>query len=731
MLTFFRRKEIDFMQSYGIYLYAPSSIFMKVKDYIDANYNSITVKGASDFKIFKDDFFMNQSARHLRSVAIISTQPYSEELANEYEAVVTQINSLQCLFPEHLIVTVLVMDEKFDKCFDPLRKYTDINIARISGEGIKNDIIDKIIVAPIIRNAPKYMSGEVEVTPIPQVQTHNPTQLHEVKPVKIEVGSSIDVPKRFESDATFTNTLKDIHEDLKNMELRLNSGDWTSQEIQTAMENLEKTNTVGNLEYIIESKMKDYASNLNERIENADLELRTYEEVYQQNQDGSIGEHINRLSVYKDRLVGVKDLCKTQNKNSFFKAIQNELIEQGQHSMEEFQNSLKEIEEMKSIKNSEQKIEELKIKRRDLYESVSTYQNKLMKQFNAIQAEVSVQEKQLITEVTNRKDEYEIMYAQYNKDNTSSQLREQLITDRETIVILTREIKSLQDSRTQFVDSCRQLINGYKQIISLDTVLIKEYDAFTNKLKNSKKVEVVADDILGTKLEGFIGIDGVGKTCVAVNYAVSCMKSGKTVCLIDLDIETPELQYYLSDISKIQDLADFVNMETSVDAMSELKVHDGSCYITNPYPEGAIGFRLENCDQVYDMFTNIIDKLEILARVFDKIIVILPHTLDEYVKDFYLRCGKWFYVVDLNPSNIDKTAMLFKELRSAQSSKYYKFVINKYTKAEIGLIGARLGMSSSFFPITIPVSHSLTDSKLEGVVSCRNNTGLLKTFNFK
>ena len=186
MLTFFRRKEIDSMQSYGLYLYAPSSIFMKVKDYIDVNYRSITVQGASDFKIFKDDFFTNPSARNLRSVAIISTQSYSEALASEYEAIVMQINSLQSLLTEHLVITVLVTDERFDNCFNPLRKYADLNIARISGEGIKNDLIDKIIVAPIIRNAPRYVDGEMEKVVKPVVQSKNPTELDEIKPLKIE-----------------------------------------------------------------------------------------------------------------------------------------------------------------------------------------------------------------------------------------------------------------------------------------------------------------------------------------------------------------------------------------------------------------------------------------------------------------------------------------------------------------------------------------------------------------
>lgn len=722
----------------GLYLYAPSSIFSKIKTYIDEKFDTINTYGTSHVDFFTKDFFAKVSERNLKSVVIVSTSTVTPQALEEYAVIVQQINLLQSISADKLIVTVLYHDDKILGAFNPLRQYVDLSTAEIGNDGLQNYIIDKIIIAPVIKNSAQYVEYVPSLGSPMDIQHANPAILHEILPVKkAESIHQVDVSHQFEADADFTNTLKSIQDDLKNMELRMDVGEWTSQELQDALDSLDNNNTVGNLDSILSKRKNSQIEAIDKKIEHTNLELNRYEKIYSTTKDDSLSERVNNLSIYKDGLLEVRELCNVQSKVSFYEALQSELVTQGDKSMEDFKSSLADIKNLENIRDSQEKIAQLKLKRMELQKSIRTFQEKFQSRFVMIDSELNSQEKLLISQATTRRDDLRLLQEE-SRLAKNEKLNAQYNLDRESLIVLTNEITTIQNSKKTFALKCKEAIQGYKmivgqlqQVIGLDTVLIKEQDNLIDKLMSTKTVQVVAKDLLGSKLETFIGPQGVGVTTVAVNYAYTSSTGNKSVCIIDLDTETPELHRYLDCIPVIQDLAGFVNMETSIDGLSGLKTYNGSAYISNPLSNNSILFNLEDCDNIQDMFTNVLDKLNILARVFDKIIVIAPTELDGTVVDLYKASGKWFYVTDLNPTNIDNISMLFEELKKKDVSKYYKFVLNKYINVDTSLISSRLGITSVFSPLLISHSQNLVTSKLNGTIACSQYQNLTKQFNFK
>lgn len=715
--------------TYGLYLYAPSSLFPKIKSYIASNYQTVNVQGVSEFQFFERDFLTNPSSRNLRSVVIISTQRYSPILQDQFNAMVLQINALQALLAEKLIVTILYADDKILPAFNPLRKYVDLNIAHIGADGLKNDVIDKIIVAPIIKDAPRYVENESVKQSGPAVQLSNPTLSERREPISVDIARQVDVDKQFESSASFTTTLRNIHEDLKNMELRMDVSDWTHQELESVLESLGNTGSLSAIDDLINTKAEAHTKSLTDKVKRTEAELDNCQRLFENKQEPSIGEQVSNLVVYRDGLNDVTEICNIQNKSSLYTALQEELIKKSNDQLTNFKASLQEIETIKEIKDSKQRIEQMKSKRVTLIKEAQTFKASTMRQYNAIEAEVNAQEKMLITQATSRKENYEGLQEMY-KENSNEKLKSQLILDREILVTITKEIKSIQENKRRFVQQFNQVMKNYEGIISLDTNIQHEYEILTTKLESSKKVVVEAKDNLGSKLEVFMGPEGAGKTCVAVNYAQATIRTGKTVCIIDLDMDTPELQYY-TEAFNIQDIADFLEMECSADGLSNMELQDNSCYIVNNYYGGSLAMRVDNCDSTEAIYRNTLDKLTVLAHVFDKIIVIVRAEISEFTNELYDRCGKWYYVTDLNPSNLSITEGLLKSFKAVNNTTYYKIVLNKFVQTELSTLAQRLNINTVFNPIKIQFSHALTLSKLEGTIACINNNGLLQTFNFK
>ena len=715
--------------TYGLYLYAPGNIFPKIKSYIATNYSSISVQGVSEFEFFRRDFLTNPSSRNLRSVAIVSTQRYSPLLADQYNAIVVQINSLQSLLKTKLIVTVLYVDEKVLPLFNPLRQYVDLNTAHIGAEGVKNDVIDKILIAPIIKDSPCYVEDIEKRQTEPDIQLQNPIHTQQREPISANTLSRTDVSKLFESSTAFTTTLNNIRDDLKNMELRMDVTDWTHQELESALETLGRTDSLQTIDSLLESKSNARTSSLTDKIGKVSNELSMYGQLYSENKESGYGEQVTNLVVYKDGLDNIKEICDIQNKNTLYRALQGELIHQGQKSIEEFQASLREIEDLKAIKDSKQRIEQMKLKRTVLIKKAHEFKVTAVKQYRALESEVNAQEKLLITKATSKREEYDSLQERYAK-NSNEKLKNQITLDREVLVMITNEIKSMQESKKAFVTQFKQIMQNYEGIIALDTSIQKEYEVLTERLESTKKVVVEAKDNLGSKLDVVIGPDGAGKTCVAVNYAQAVIRTGKSVCIIDLDIETPEMYYYTENI-EVQDIVDFLQFECSADGLASLTLHEGSCFIVNNFYGGALPMQLDNFNSLDEIYQNIMSKLSILAHVFDKIIVIARAEVSEFTNELYSRCGKWYYVTDLNPSNLTLTEGLMKTFKSVDSTTYYKIVLNKMVQTELSTIAQRLGINTSFTPIRIQFSHALTLSKLDGVIASASNNGLLQTFNFK
>lgn len=714
---------------YGLYLYASSNIFPKVKSYIANTYHTINVQGVSEYQFFERDFLTNPSSRNLRSIAIINTQKYTPELNDQYTAMVTQINALQSLLSEKLIVTVLYVDDKILSTFAPLRRFTDLNLAHIGAEGIKNDIIDKIIVAPILKDAPNYVEGTGDKTLRPAIQSTNPNILPQKEPISVNVAKQIDVDRQFEANSSFNSALRNISEDLKNMELRMDVSDWTHQELESALESLGSTDSLSTIDDLLKAKTENTAKVIESKVISAETELESYRKSYEATKDANLGEQVSDLVVYREGLNDVKEICEMQNKGTLYRALQSELITKSNETLSEFKASMQEIEDLKSIKDSKQRIEQMKTKRIGLIKSAQSFKTTTMRQYNAIEAEVSAQEKLLITQATTRKENYEGLQSMF-RENNNEKLKNQLILDREILVTITKEIRQIQESKKAFMTQFGQIMRNYEGIISLDTNIQHEYEILTNKLESTKRVVVEAKDNLGTKLEVFVGPDGAGKTCVAVNYAESMAKSGKSVCIIDLDTETPELQYY-TEAYKIQDIAEFIEMECSVDGLSQLDLQDKSCYIINNFYGGSLSMRLDSFDSLSDIYKNVLDKLTLLSHVFDKIIVIARSEVSEFTNELYSRCGKWYYVTDLNTSNLAITEGLIKSFKAVDSTTYYRVVLNKFVQTEMSNITQRLNINTAFNPIKIQFSHALTLSKLDGVVACASNNAMIQIFNFK
>lgn len=715
--------------NYGLYLYAPSSLFPKIKSYITSRYHTVTVQGVSEFEFFERDFLTNPSSRNLSGIVIVSTQRCSSLLLDQYNAMVLQINSLQALLNKKLKVTILYVDNKVLPAFNPLRKYVDLSIVHISAEGLKNDVIDKIIIAPMLKDSPRYMEDTPTPKVKPDVQYTNPVIPPHKEPVNINVTKQIDVDKQFESNNSFTATLRNIHDDLKNMELRMDVTDWTHQELESALESLGNTGSFNAIDTLINSKAEAHSKALDEKMSRTEKELENYQKLFEKTKDEMVGDQVSNLVTYRDGLNDVKEICEIQNKTTLYKALQNELIAKSNKSIESFQSSLQEIEDLKEIKDIKQRIEQMKAKRTVLIKDAQTFKVNTMRQYNAIEAEVNAQEKLLITQATTRKENYEGLQEMY-LENSNEKLKNQLILDREIIITITKEIKSIQESKKQFVMQFNQIMKNYEKIISLDSTIQNEYEVLTSKLAGSKRVVVEAKDNLGTKLEVFIGNDGAGKTCVAVNYAQAMIRTGKTVCVIDLDLLTPELQYYTESYN-IQDIIDFLGMECSADGLSNMKLEGDSCYIVNNYYDSTLLNRVDNYDTLEDIQKDVLSKLSILAHVFDKIILITRAEISEFTNELYSRCGKWYYITDLNPTNLSITEELIKALKEVDNTTYYKVILNKFVQTELSAIAQRLNINTVFNPIKIQFSHALTLSKLDGTVASATNNGLLQTFNFK
>lgn len=728
------------MNTYGIYIYAHNTIFPKVKKYIDVNYNTVATYGASNVACFSRDFLTKNNARNLKSVVIINTQEYSPQLVDEYNLVVKQISMLQTIMKDKLIITVLYTDNRIISVFNPLRSYSDINLAQLNKDGVTNELIDKIIIAPVIKDAPRYIEPAVKVHPLPPVQDTNPEDMQGILPIKPEFNNPINVNMQFESETSFTTVLKNIHEDLKTMELSLEVGAWSSKELHETLETLENSGSLNNIDAMLEAKSKPNLREINERLSQTEMEIKTYEQLYAETKDEAVSAHLGDLARYKEGLEDAKEIANIQNKITFYKALQDELIHESNKSIEGSQESLRELHTLSKIKDSEEKIELLTQKRNELFKQMKEFSDKFRKQYISIEAEINSQEKLLISQATERKEELNQLKERIsNADEYSSEkLKTQFALDKEALIILTNEIKKIQEDKTNFVAKCNTVIKGYQtmnnqlqQIVNVQGDIINEYETLTEKLKETKRIEITAKDNLSTKLDTFIGVDGVGKTTVAINYCQTLIALNKTVCIVDLDTSTPELQYYTEEIPVTQELADFVNMETSIDGLSELKTYNNSVFIINSFPNDSVLNKLDNCDTKLDMMQNVLDKLEILSRVFDKIIVIIPNTIDNSTEIVYERTGKWFYVTDLNPSVLHEIANTYSHLKSLDSKKYYKFIINKCVAIDTALISSRLGITSSFNPYTINFSNNLVMSKLNGQIATKVNPNLNKMFSFK
>lgn len=725
----------------GLYLFAPHTIFPKIKGFIDSNYDTVKVYGTSHLEFFSKDFFSQNSDRNLKEVVIVNLEVATGTLLDGYDDIVAQINLMQGIIDTKLNVVVLYRDSKILSHFQPLRQYTDLQLVELPQDGLQDEVIHKVIMAPMLKHAPRYVDYTPRLSDPVVTEDNNPANLDIIEPVlPKQVTPSEDITQQFETDSAFTTALKSIHDDLRNMELRIDVGEWSSSELQEALDSLDDINSEDFLNTYFKNRKNEKAEKIKQKIEQTDVALQRYEKAFKDggSQDKVIIEQVNNLSMYKDSLVDVKEICDVQSRVSFYKALQGELVKQGNQSMEEFKQSLLEVKQLDEISDSKERIEKLKAKRVELEKMIVKNRKNFKQRVQRIEAELASQHKLLISQATLRKDDLEALI-KGSDVRSNPKLTAQFNLDRAGLVAITNEINTIQEDKRIFLDKCRQIMVGYEQTIeqlsqlnSLSTVLINEQDNLISKLEATKTVQVVAKDILGTKLETFIGPEGVGVTTIAINYAQSLSASNKSVCIIDLDIETPELHRYLEEIHVTQDLADFVNMETSIDGLSELKTYQGCAYISNPYQSSSVVLNLDYCETIGDMYDNVIDKLQILARVFDRIIVIAPNHFDEdSVTKLYQASGKWFYVTDLNPTNLDRINSLHLNLKNLDTKKYFKFIINKHHAVDLSLISGRLGVVGVFNPIIISYSQNIYLSKLNGQIACKHQPNLTRMFALK
>lgn len=698
----------------GIYLYAPSGFMKRIKEYVTKNYTTVDIYGTSEISFFVSDFFKSHTHRNLKEVVIICTRKMSDEVNKEMGVIKAQIEAIQSIREDNLIVTLLYTDPKVIDVFRNL----GVNTVLIKADSINNDVIEKIILAPVLKGTQNYME-QVEPNRI-KINSVEENRREAVKSdvINVDTVKNVDVYKQFESNLGFTDTLRVVHEDLKDIELRMDVDDWTHQELQGILEQMDTDFSPRALDKAISTHTTKHIQGIKDRIRETEKEIAKHDESYKKVQKEDTSNHLNNLAIYKDGLKNAVELSEIQSKSTLYSALQKQLVADGDKSLKGFKEKLKDIEELTKLKDSEKKIELLKSKRKelltDLHHTTTTFNNR----YKILDNEYSTQQQLLVSRMTSEREDLSKMLGQIQEVGADDKLVAQFNIDKQSVEILADEVRLNQEDRkaltARVVSTIRDLRNmniQLDQIVNLDTTIIKEYDKFTEKLKSTKKIELVVEDYLATKLETVAGVDGVGKTTVAVNYATTLINKGRTVCLIDLDTDTPQLKYFADSFGGYEELADFVNTENTVDALAQLKTVNGSLIVVNNYSDNSILFQANDCEDMKSLYFKVLDRLELLARAFDYIVVIAPLELDLPVDKLYEESGKFFYVVDLDPSTLEQTGVILDYLNKKIPKKYFKLIINKYVDTDISKVKDKMGLTMTLTPYTVQLTQQLITAK--------------------
>lgn len=717
----------------GIYLYSPSSFFGKIKEYIELNYDSFKVYGTSEPDLFVRDFMPNFQQRNIKAVTFVITDKYSQELAKDIQACLNQLATLQQVIRIPLNISLMYTDPKVSELFRPLaRDYNILTFYLGDGKngivGISDELIKKGILSGILKNNSLYQ--DTEPKPLERVVpfTGYKEEIINCEVVVDEIKSR-DIKRYLDTEVAFSTTMDDLQSDMKDIELRLEVSDWTTKEMSEVLDSFDTGSSNSSQIEALIMKHDPYLGKLNDKAKTVERKIEHYrQEMANGNDSEEICDTLNSLSIQRDNLETLKEISQTQTKRSLLEGVKTQLTEMGQRNLKEFETKLEELKQLEEIKDSEQRIGELKARRKELMELVEDNYIKFHNRYHKLESELNTEQQLLVSKITEGTDNL-------NKtinmaDKRDPKIISQIEVEKTGLQLRAKEVEALQKSRADLIEKCTGIIKGFrnlttqmKTVLQLDANLIHEYDKFTEKLKRTKTIQMVVDDQLATKLELFVGKDGVGVTATAVNYAYSFIKKGKSVLLVDFDTESPELHYYCEKLEKVEDLANFLNCGDDLESLSQLNSDGQNLFVTNEYQDNTVMFNVDDVINPLDMANKLIDKLILLENAFDKIVVIGSATDTEVLDVLIKRSGTVTYVTDMNPSNIEETGRLMEYYHANTSERrLIKVIFNKFNQEDIKMIMMRLGTNVKYRHYTISYLSKVTASKLEGSIYSMSTT---------
>ena len=206
----------------------------------------------------------------------------------------------------------------------------------------------------------------------------------------------------------------------------------------------------------------------------------------------------------------------------------------------------------------------------------------------------------------------------------------------------------------------------------LDSVTEKVQERIRN-IKEEKGQKIDNSSVIGI----YATKDGVGKTMLSVNLAVSLSKRGKNVALIDMGLQFGDVCSYLN-ISPKKTMTDLIQDHESPsinDIEKYMSVHDSGIHIL-PAPKSPEYAEIITSEKAVSI-------IKVVKRYYDYVIVDLPRGMTDFHAELFKEMNRIYFIMDMQLSTIRnaKTAMLI--LNTLQEKEKTSVIINRFSSYDV------------------------------------------------
>lgn len=197
----------------------------------------------------------------------------------------------------------------------------------------------------------------------------------------------------------------------------------------------------------------------------------------------------------------------------------------------------------------------------------------------------------------------------------------------------------------------------------------------TEKTRQSYLADSRNRVVYSSEIVGFYSAkDGVGKTSLAINTAVALAQVGKTVALLDYDIEFGDIAAYLGIEPKktVADVCQDFEKPTISQISSYMVLHSSGVQIlaAPKAPEYAEIVTAEKASQI----------LTVLKSYFDYVIVDLPSGMRDWHMNVFKAINKIMVVTDTALPTLKNTKAALSDITALQSISKVAIVVNRTSK---------------------------------------------------